>query len=163
MGSCFLSATTIDQPGGTFIFALSLNTSIASLRASLLNGRRNQTLVKPLRILQRRAFGEVSLSTLARQMSHTPFPEELYLESTLSEPGPNTAKPDEEEEVMTMNLALKVTDHLSFAKVKAAADYREDESDVENSHEEDEQEDQQDNVTWWCGYDKRHQGAGSYC
>ncbi len=84
------------------------------------------------------------LLRLARQVSHDPLPEELYRESTFTESATKDAKRDEEEEVMAMNLALRLSENLTSAKAREMGDRKQYDTDAEDNDERDDGDDDED-------------------
>ncbi len=92
----------------------------------------------------KRSLRQSFLLRLARQVSQEPLPEDLYRESTFTESAANQARRDEEEEVMAMNLALRLSEYLASAKTRAMGDRKQYDTDVEDydkRHDEEEDED----------------------
>lgn len=117
----------------TFLHCKSERKSIEWVEQSDVGKTAWHTLEKSLR----RSF----LLRLARQMSHEPLPEELYRESTFTESATNEAKrEEEEEEVMAMNLALRLSEHLTSAKARAMGEHRQYDTDMEDSDELDDED-----------------------
>ncbi len=94
-----------------------------------------------------RSLRQSFLLRLARQVSHEPLPDDVYRESTFTESAASQARRDEEEEVMAMNLALRLSECLASAKARAMGDRKQYDTDVEDydkRHDEEEDEDNSD-------------------